>query len=148
MQQRGLTQRQESCTLSIVMLDWFGRRGSLPGRGPGGYQPFDTATFRDVWGAARLVETDCLLPTRRPGWDAIGKTRLHTSLDPPGLATKRSLPYDLTLSVPAGAKSSIGVFLWATDSPINDQVTGRGQPMLKQSPNGSTIANTDIASTT
>lgn len=26
---------------------------------------------------------------------------------------------------PLGYKSSIGVFLWATDSAINDQVTGR-----------------------
>lgn len=148
MQQRELTPRPDSCTLSIVMLDWFGRRGSLPGHGPGGYQPSDTATFRDVWGAARVVETDCLLPTRRPGWDAVGKTRHHTSLDPPGLAITRSFPHDLTPSVSAGSKSSIGVFLWVTDSPINDQVTGRGRPMLDQSPNGSSIANTDVASTT
>ncbi|KAL9064751.1 MAG: hypothetical protein Q9161_008680 [Pseudevernia consocians] len=70
-------------------------REVLPGRGRGGYSPSDTVTFRDIWAAARVVEGDCLLPTRRPGWDVVGY------------------------------KSSIGVFLWATDSSINDRVAGR-----------------------
>ena len=55
------------------MLDWFRQRESLPGRGPRGYSQSDTATFRDIWGAARVVEGDCLLPTRRPGWDVVGE---------------------------------------------------------------------------
>lgn len=93
-----------SCTLSIVMLNWFGPREPLPGRGPRGYEPSDTATFKDIYGAARVVERDCLLPTRRPGWDVVG------------------------------AKSSIGVFLWATDSVINDRVTGQ-ESLIHSSPN-------------
>ena len=55
------------------MLSWFGPRESLPGRGSGRYEQSDTATFREIWGAARLVERNCLLPTRRPGWDAVGE---------------------------------------------------------------------------
>lgn len=94
-----------SCTLSVVMLSWFGPREPLPGRGTGGYyEQSDTATFRDIWLAARVVERDCLLPTRRPGWEVVG------------------------------AKSSIGVFLWATDSSINEQITGR-QDVLNGLPN-------------
>lgn len=55
------------------MLDWFGQREPLPGREThGGYSKSDTATFRDIYGAARIVENDCLLPTRRPGWDVVG----------------------------------------------------------------------------
>lgn len=69
----GKKQKKDSCTLSIVMLDWFRQRESLPGRGPRGYSQSDTATFRDIWGAARVVEGDCLLPTRRPGWDVVGE---------------------------------------------------------------------------
>ena len=64
---------KDSCTLSIVMLNWFGRREPLPGRGPGGHEQTDVATFREIYGAARIVERDCLLPSRRPGWDAVGK---------------------------------------------------------------------------
>ncbi|CAD6591248.1 MAG: hypothetical protein ASARMPREDX12_005046 [Alectoria sarmentosa] len=106
-----------SCTLSIVMLSWFGPREPLPGRGSGRYEQSDTATFKDIWGAARVVERDCLLPTRRPGWDAVGST------------------------------SSIGVFLWATDSAINEQVMGRGGgvvnglPALILAPNASNVTN-------
>lgn len=59
------------------MLDWFGPGRTLPGRGAVGYDQSDTATFRDIYRAARVVEEDCLLPTRRPGWDAVGKTRYH-----------------------------------------------------------------------
>lgn len=95
-----------SCTLSIVMLDWFGSRVSLPGSGPGAYEQSDTATFRDIYGAARVVEQDCLLPTRRPGWEAVG------------------------------SRSSIGVFLWATDSSINHQLIGR-----EENPSNSEIPN-------
>lgn len=65
----------DSCTLSVVMLSWFGPREPLPGRGTGGYyEQSDTATFRDIWLAARVVERDCLLPTRRPGWEVVGET--------------------------------------------------------------------------
>lgn len=54
------------------MLDWFGQREPLPGREPGPHSKSDTATFRDIYGAARIVENDCLLSTRRPGWDFVG----------------------------------------------------------------------------
>ena len=64
---------KDSCTLSIVMLNWFGRRDPLPGRGPGGHEQTDTATFREIYNAARIVERDCLLPTRLPGWDVVSK---------------------------------------------------------------------------
>lgn len=57
------------------MLSWFGPREALPGRGAGGYEPSDTATFREIWLAARVVERDCLLPTRRPGWEVVGETQ-------------------------------------------------------------------------
>ncbi|CAF9933413.1 hypothetical protein IMSHALPRED_009348 [Imshaugia aleurites] len=106
----------ESCTLSIIMLDWFGHRAPLPGRGPGGYESSDTATYRQVYDAAREVEADCLLPTRRPGWEVVG------------------------------SKSSIGVFLWATNSVINDQVIGEGGTISNQSLPSPTSSNaTNIA---
>ena len=66
---------EDSCTLSIVMLDWFRPPWSLPGGGVEGSEPSDTTTFRTIWSAARIIERDCLLRTRRPGWGAIGKTR-------------------------------------------------------------------------
>lgn len=85
-----------SCTLSIIMLDWFNTKPyTLPGRTRRPYAEYDTATFKSIYAAARLIETDCLEPTRRPGWESVG------------------------------AKSNIGVFLWATDSEINGQVMGR-----------------------
>ena len=56
------------------MLDWFGPAVGLPGRAGSGYQPTDTATFREIYRAVRVVEEDCLLPRRRPGWDAVGET--------------------------------------------------------------------------
>lgn len=56
------------------MLDWFGHKESLPGRGAVNFRPSDTASFTDIYRAARVVEKDCLLPTRLPGWEAAGKT--------------------------------------------------------------------------
>ncbi|KAM0797552.1 hypothetical protein BDR22DRAFT_435450 [Usnea florida] len=63
-----------SCTLSIVMLNLFGHKESLPGRGAVNFHHSDTASFKDIYRAARLVEKDCLLPDRLPGWEAVGKT--------------------------------------------------------------------------
>ncbi|KAL9129376.1 MAG: hypothetical protein Q9175_007309 [Cornicularia normoerica] len=86
----------------------------LPGPGAGGYSQYDTANFRDIHRAAKVVERDCLLPTRRPGWDAVG------------------------------ARSSIGVFLWATDSLINDQVARRAA-LLHRPPNLISLNASNIA---
>ncbi len=77
------------------MLDWFNTRAfDLPGASRRPYAEYDTATFRSIYTAARLVDNDCLYPSRRPGWES------------------------------AGTKSNLGVFLWATDSEINGQVMG------------------------
>lgn len=79
------------------MLDWFDNKPfDLPGRIRRPFAEYDTATFRSVWTAARSVESDCLFAMKRPGWESVG------------------------------AKSNVGVFLWATDSEINRQVIGMG----------------------
>ncbi len=76
------------------MLDWF-MIGQLPGKAPFNPRPYDTSTSAGLWKAAKFVEFECLAPPRRtPGWE------------------------------PAGAQGNIGVFLWATESDINKQVTG------------------------
>lgn len=85
----------ESCTLAIVMLDWF-RLGQLPGNLRFNPRPYDTSTSAGLFKAAKFVENECLDPPRRtPGWES------------------------------AGAQGNIGVFLWATDSDINRQITER-----------------------
>ena len=65
------------------MLNWFAPREPLPGRGPVGYETSDIATFRDIWNAARIVEKDCMLPTRHPGWDVVGKNPMSFSAPNP-----------------------------------------------------------------
>ena len=70
------------------------RPRTLPGSPSFHLGSSDTATFDSIWKAAKAVENKCLLPNRKPGWQ------------------------------PVGTKGSIGVFLWATDSEINQQVTG------------------------
>ncbi|KAL6720329.1 hypothetical protein ACLMJK_002250 [Lecanora helva] len=82
-----------SCTLAIVMLDDF-KPSALPGGASFTTGASDTASFGSIWKAAKRVEDQCLLASRKPGWQ------------------------------PVGTKSAIGVFLWATDSDINHQVTG------------------------
>ena len=62
----------ESCTLAIVMLNDF-RHGSLPGEVPLKTWGSDTATFLQLWKAAKRVENDCLLEGRKPGWQSAGK---------------------------------------------------------------------------
>lgn len=155
----------DSCTLSISMLGWFEQRASLPGRGPAKYERTDTATFRDIYGAARVVENDCLLPTRRPGWDAVGKAQYHSLLSTPLFPVpfpsptfphqSTMLPYiggctylSNNLLTYVGTHSSIGVFLWATDSEINHNLDSLqiGLPNVI-SPNASGIATENIAST-
>jgi len=79
------------------MLDWFNTKPfDLPGRRRRRFSEYDTTTFRSIWNAARSIENDCMLPTRRPGWESVG------------------------------VKSNIGIFLWATDSEINEQAMGVG----------------------
>lgn len=146
-----MEQREGSCTLSIIMLDWFGPGGTLPGRGAVGYDQSDIATYRDIYRAARVVEEDCLLPTRRPGWDAVGKTRHRfPSSIKPILHHGNRMVYLASNSLFAcvGTKSSIGVFLWATDSSINDYFIRGSRPLLHDlpiliSPNASTTAVTN-----
>lgn len=76
------------------MLDWFAP-GQLPGNSRFNLRSYDTSTSAGLFKAAKLVENECLDPPRRtPGWES------------------------------AGAQGNIGVFLWATDSAINRQVTG------------------------
>jgi hypothetical protein len=84
----------ESCTLAIVMLNWF-QLGQLPGYPRYNPSSYDTSTSAELHKAAKFVENECLeSPRRTPGWQ------------------------------PAGAHGNIGVFLWATDSDINRHVTG------------------------
>ncbi|MCJ1459830.1 hypothetical protein MMC28_010209, partial [Mycoblastus sanguinarius] len=59
-----------SCTLAIVMLELFGP-GELPGVQRRPFAMSDTASFREVYKAAKAVETDCLLPGKRPGWEPL-----------------------------------------------------------------------------
>ena len=66
----------ESCTLAIVMLNDFGH-GSLPGSIPLSPSPSDTATFTSIWKAAKMVENECLLVGRRPGWQPVGTSSFH-----------------------------------------------------------------------
>lgn len=75
------------------MLDWF-KPSDLPGSAPVRITNSDISTFTSLWKAAKVVETDCLLSGRRPGWEAVGM------------------------------RGNIGVFLWATHSNINKQITG------------------------
>ena len=77
-----------------MMLDWFGPGGLLPGRAGTGYEQTDTATFREIYRAARVVEEDCLLPRRRPGWDAVGETyhQFPSRLVPVSLPQANGLP--------------------------------------------------------
>lgn len=82
-----------SCTLAIVMLDWF-KGGALPGSSAIHSGSSDTSSFAAIWKAAKTVEDGCLLQSRRPGWQAVG------------------------------TKGELGVFLWATESEINQRVTG------------------------
>ena len=70
------------------------------------------------------------------------------------ITTSERSPWYLSNSIFArvGTKSSIGVFLWATDSSIDAQVMGRGGNALNDlpkliSPNASTISENDIDST-
>ena len=83
----------DSCTLAIVMLDSF-KPGALPGKTTMPLARYDTASFTSLWKAARIVESQCLIPRRRPGWE------------------------------PVGSSGNIGIFLWATHSEINVQMTG------------------------
>lgn len=71
----GRGNKTDSCTLSIILLDRFVSRAPLPGAGSGApaFEQSDTATYRDIYAAARVVEQDCLLPSRRPGWEAVGE---------------------------------------------------------------------------
>ena len=64
-----------SCTLAIVMLELFGP-GELPGVQRRPFAMSDTASFREVYKAAKAVETDCLLPGKRPGWEPLGEHAL------------------------------------------------------------------------
>ena len=137
-----------------MMLDGFGPVG-LPGRAGTGYAQTDTATFREIYRAVRVVEEDCLLPRRRPGWDAVGETH-HSVPFVPCFSVITAVGWSgrylsNTIFARVGTKSSIGVFLWATDSLINAQVMGRGGNALNDlsnliSPNASTIAENDIDS--
>ena len=121
------------------MIDWIQSRASLPGR-PGDYQQSDTATFEDIYRAARVVENDCLLPTRLPGWEVAGKIYTITPLIFSNTITSTEKGVDTLyvcthlISLRAiGRKSSIGVFLWATHSPINYQIIGGGETLLNSS---------------
>ena len=56
----------------VMTLREFGPR-VLPG---GDYKPwadYDTATFKSLWQAARLLEQDCLLSSKLPGWIPAGE---------------------------------------------------------------------------
>ncbi len=62
----------DTCSLTVVTLNIFGPR-VLPGGDYKPYAEYDTATFKSLWQAARLVEEDCLLSLRTPGWIPAGE---------------------------------------------------------------------------
>ena len=70
-----LTRGLDSCKLTITTLDTFGR-GVLPGGTDKPYADSDIATFKGIRDAGKIVEDECLLASRLPGWNPVGES-LH-----------------------------------------------------------------------
>ncbi|KAI4268975.1 MAG: hypothetical protein L6R38_007648, partial [Xanthoria sp. 2 TBL-2021] len=80
-----------TCTLAIVMFSTLSRV-DIPGTLPHGEAVRDKATYREIYDAARTIEEQCVEQGTHPanvGWAVVG------------------------------AKRSLGVLLWATDSTAN-----------------------------
>ncbi|CAD6593272.1 MAG: hypothetical protein ASARMPRED_007228 [Alectoria sarmentosa] len=99
-----------TCVLTIMMLNWF-QPGQLPGGTRYNRARTDVSTYRNIWSAARSVETACT-DSKSPGWLMTGKD------------------------------SAMGVFVWATNSQINE-ITG-GFPVLSLDLNDSTVMSLDV----
>ncbi|KAI4234166.1 MAG: hypothetical protein LQ349_003953 [Xanthoria aureola] len=83
-----------TCTLAVVMFRTLGRV-DIPGGLPHSDAVRDKATYREIYHAARTMEEQCVEQGTHPanvGWAVVG------------------------------AKRSVGVFLWATDSTTNYHV--------------------------
>lgn len=92
-----------------MMLDWF-QPGELPEATRYNRAQTDVSTYRDIWSAARSIETACTV-SKSPGWLTTGKD------------------------------FAMGVFVWATDSHINE-ITG-GFPALTLALNDSEVMALD-----
>ena len=53
------------------MLNFF-NEGDLPGDVEGPFASRDTASFYEIWQAARQIETACLLRMGQVGWAPVG----------------------------------------------------------------------------
>lgn len=61
-----------TCTLAIVMLNFFHEKKDKPPGLDGYHSPRDMATFYELWQAADQLERVCLLHSGQPGWAAEG----------------------------------------------------------------------------
>jgi hypothetical protein len=62
----------DTCTLAVVTLDRFVYR-ELPGNLYKPYAQYDSATFRSIIKAGKVVMNDCLTPSKLAGWEPAGK---------------------------------------------------------------------------
>ena len=58
--------------LTIMMLEWFSP-GQLPAGARYNRAPTDVSTYRDIWIAAKSIETMCTV-SRSPGWLMTGES--------------------------------------------------------------------------
>ena len=99
--------------LTIMMLEWF-QPGQLPAGT--GYNRADTdqSTYQDIYDAARSIETACTV-SKSPGWMMTGGSFLVKNDCLEGCADGSD---DVK-----GKDSAMGVFVWPTNSHINE-ITG------------------------
>ncbi|KAF6238627.1 hypothetical protein HO173_003133 [Letharia columbiana] len=61
-----------TCVLTIMMLDWF-QPGQLPAGTKYNRAQTDVSTYRDIWSAARSIETACIV-SKSAGWLMTGNS--------------------------------------------------------------------------
>ena len=70
-QSAGAKELEGSCTLAIVMLNFFSD-SELPGDVEGPFASRDVTSFYDIWQAAQQIGNTCVMHYGRPGWAAEG----------------------------------------------------------------------------
>ncbi len=71
-----LIDNTDTCTLAIVMLNFFGEK-DLPGEVEGPHASRDVTSFWEIWQAARQIESVCLLHSGLLGWAAEGMASFY-----------------------------------------------------------------------